>query len=97
MPPPLCSATPGAISSGEGESDGVVGGEAERLGILKVGFGFGYALELCFYWGRVGGVGAKRGGEADCAIEGVGCWIGLEVSGVWGKWCGFEFEFKFNF
>ena len=59
MPPPLCSATPGAISSGEGESDGVVGGEAERLGILKVGFGFGYALELCFYWGRVGGVGAK--------------------------------------
>ena len=49
MPLPLCSATPGAISSGEGESDGVVGGEAERLGILKVGFGFGYALELCFY------------------------------------------------
>ena len=95
--PPLHGATPGAIDSGKGERSGVVGREAEWLGILKVSFGFGYALELCFYWGRVGGVGAERGGEVDCAVEGVGCWIGLEGSGVWGKWYGFEFEFKFDF
>ena len=97
MPPPLHGATPRATSSSEGERSRVVGGEAKRLGILKVGFGFGYALELCVYWGRVGGVGAEHGGEADCIVEGVGCWIGLEGSGVRGKWCGFEFEFKFNF
>ena len=48
-PPPLCSATPGAIGSGEEEHSGVVGGEAERLGVLKVDFGFGYALELCVF------------------------------------------------
>ena len=76
---------------------GVVGGEAEWLGILKVGFGFGYALELCFYWGRVGGVGVERGGKANCTVEGVGCWIVLEGNGVWGKWYEFEFEFKFDF
>ena len=70
---PLCGATLGAISSGEGEWSGVVGGEAERLGILKVGFCFGYALELCIYFGRIGDVGVDRGGEANCAVEGVGC------------------------
>ena len=48
-PPPLRSATPGAIGSGEGERIGVVGGEAEWLGVLKADFGFGYALELCVY------------------------------------------------
>ena len=71
--PPLRGATPGAIDSGKGERSGVVGGEAERLGILKVGFGFRYALELCIYFGRIGDVGAERGGEANCAVEGVGC------------------------
>ena len=70
---PLCGATLGAISSGEGECSGVVGGEAERLGILKVGFGFGYALELCIYFGRIGDVRAECGGEANCTVEGVGC------------------------
>ena len=49
MPPPLRSATPGAIGLGEGEHSEVVGGEAERLGVLKVDFGFGYALELRVY------------------------------------------------
>ena len=48
-PPPLRGATPGAIGSGEGERSGVVGGEAKRLGVLKVSFGFGCALELCIY------------------------------------------------
>ena len=71
-PPPLHSATPGAIGLGEGEHSEVVGGEAKRLGVLKVGFGFGYALELCVYWGRVR---AEHGGEADCTVEGVGYWI----------------------
>ena len=96
-PPPLRGATPGAISLREGERNEVVGGEAKQLSLLKVGFGFGYALELCVYWGRVSGFGAERGGEADCTVKGVGCWIGLEGSGVWGKWYGFEFEFKFDF
>ena len=74
-PPPLCGTTPRVVSSEEGEHNRVVGGEAERLGVLKVGFGFGYALELCIYWGRVGAVKVKRGGEADCVVKGVGCWI----------------------
>ena len=74
-PPPLLGTTPRAVSSEEGERSRVVGGEAERLGVLKVGFGFGYALELCIYWGRVGAVKVKHGGEADCVVEGVGCWI----------------------
>ena len=77
-PPPRERAAhdaPGAVGSGEGERGGAVGGKAERLGVLEAGFGFGYALELCVYWGRVGGVGAERGGEAGCAVEGVGCWV----------------------
>ena len=69
---PLCGTTLGAIGSGEGERSKVVGGEAKQLGVLKVGFGFRYALELCIYWGWVGGVGAECGREANCAIESVG-------------------------
>mgnify|MGYP007088689637 CR=1 FL=1 len=74
-PPPLRGATPGAIGSGEGERSEVVGGEAERMGVLKVGFGFGYALELCVYWGRVGGVGAIASLVEERPIASLRVWV----------------------